>query len=151
MVGKKIRLYILLLVAGSCLSACNRETKNESVNVPEIIGELILERELERSYVNGEDPFGVGPAMSRMLAAYDANKNNMSEAQKVDFFWIMFWHQDLDGGEMDLFLRTVNKEAKKQFLIRLKNYIEVESRLERSHSRLEYAKKTILHLDAIRN
>ena len=141
-----IKLLVLptVLIFTSCTS--RDETKSELTQSPYyLVGEIISERELERSYLHGDDSFGVGPAMSRLLETYSNNKEDMSPSQRLDFFWVLFWHLDLSGGEMELYLKTLNSELGPQFLDRLDNYIAVETRLQRNSKRLEYALKAREH------
>ena len=127
------------------LAGCN-EIELQGSNCSEqpvenLLGKFITDRELQRSFLYGNDPFGAGPLLQNFKQEYMLEKQCLNDTEKLDLFWVLLWHIDLDGGLMDNYLQLVNDEVGIIFIDRLSHYVEKESELRRSKTRLNMAIK----------
>jgi len=142
-----------IMLSFGCVASVEKalnNSKNTSCQniVNELIGNLIQLRELERTFEKGTDSFGASPSLSRLMKGYKEIQKCMSSEQKVDFFWVMLWHSDLDG-EMKFYLEFVTKEVGTLFLNKSKNYRNALMHYKRSKGRLHKINLVIIDLESI--
>lgn len=137
---------ILLFSLSVCFSACaavEKASPKPDANVSALVGELLQTRIEERTYLDNRlDPFGTGPAQHRFFIGYKAIKEDITEDEKLDLFWTIFWSYDLQYSELTYFLEIANQELGEAFQDRLNQFVQTvqtESLETRRPKDLEYA------------
>lgn len=115
--------------------------------VSQVIGELILEFDSSYLELGDPNPFGSGPISSAYKKNYQQYVANMSEEDRLAYFWAGLWHFQFQEGTMDLYTDVVGSDvAYEKFAQELRKFVERSKSSGREGWRTNYAEQALHHL-----
>ena len=143
---KNYIIVIVLLLSqweGVIASPSNTEIIERS------IGKLLLSHDQKFSYQNDLNPFGSAILYDELVKLFNSDIKSLPKEERVNFLWSAMWHLSFDGHVMMQFQMLVAEDCGELFVSRLQKYIEIESELQRSKSRLYLSQKVLSGIKAI--
>lgn len=134
----KFSFAICFLLLGISQAACSDSRKV----LEQSVGLVILSYDSHWRYDHDDlNPFGVANAFKIFEIEYEQNIKSLESVARVDYFWAILFHLELQGGYLSEFLDIVAKDsAVSLFIDKLDRFIAIESKLQHDLSSLNLAK-----------